>query len=300
MSCFKRYGLCLLAVLTLAACGGMAKKETPEQGEADTLAAPSFDTENFVAIARPAPEFIPVISDAAWAEFAEAKNAMLEQNWAEAETRLILMTQTYPELTGAYTNLAIVYGKQERLEEAEQAYRQAITGNAYNFDAYANLGVLLRSEGRFDDAEQVYLEALALWPHHQASLINLGVLYDLYMGRSAEALPLFITAQQLNDEPDRQLKGWIIDLQRRVKTQAPVKKTPPKPETEETPDAQLETEVESESEVEAEPEAEGEPEPEAGSEVGLESGADVESEAGLESEPEMPLEADAELKNEND
>jgi Tfp pilus assembly protein PilF len=123
-------------------------------------------------------------------------------------------------LAGVYTNLGIVYERQGKTEEAVQAYQFALKKNPLNFDASNNLGVLLRDQGKFTEAEKVYLDALKQWPHHQDSLLNLGILYDLYMGKLREALANYKLAQRLNTEEDRKLKGWIVDLERRLPAEA--------------------------------------------------------------------------------
>jgi len=101
-----------------------------------------------------------------------------------------------------------------KLDKAENAYRFALQTNPLNFDAYTNLGVLLREQGQFEQAEENYLAALGYWPHHQASLLNLGILYDMYLSKLPEALNYYELAQKLNARED--LKGWIIDLKRRL------------------------------------------------------------------------------------
>lgn len=205
----------------LSACAQLpgGSEKTSEDEEVSTQEA-DVDGETivevpFVKIPKPDVKSIKV-PDSARSEFDAAKQAMSNKQWDDALNRLLFMTETYPELAGVYVNLGIVYTQLEKVEDAENAYRFAIEKNMLNFDAYINLGVLLREQGKFAEAEQVYLDALTLWPHHQASLINLGVLYDLYMGKLAEALVNFELAQKLNDEESRQLKGWIVDLQRRL------------------------------------------------------------------------------------
>ncbi len=212
--------LCLALFLFLVGCAGAGKKdeaepiETAAEGELDPASEANLEAP-FIAIPKPSTPNVS-IPQRAREEFALAKQLMLKKDWDAAAGRLLLMTETYPHLAGVYVNLGIAYANQGKLDEAENAYRFAIEKNPLNFDAYTNLGVVLRNQGKFDQAEQVYLEALALWPHHQASLINLGVLYDMYMGKLPEALDYFVTAQKLNEEEDRTLKGWIIDLERRL------------------------------------------------------------------------------------
>lgn len=219
----KRSALLVTAILFLSACSqmptlGKPSTKKPDEEEAvvestDTDVAPETP---FVAIAKPQSNKSVSVPSQARDEFSKAKQAMLRKNWQEAQNILSLMTDTYPELAGVYTNLGIVYERMEQPEKAENAYRFAIKTNPLNFDAYTNLGVLLRDQGKFEQAEENYLAALKQWPHHQASLINLGILYDMYLGQLDTALAHYQLAQKLNNEEDRKLKGWIIDLQRRL------------------------------------------------------------------------------------
>src|SRR5690606_34147549 len=113
-------------------------------------------------------------------------------------------------------NLGIAIWKLGEGQEAENAFKFAIQTNKYNTDAYTQLGILYREQGKLLDAEQTYLSALEAWPHNREAMLNLGMLYDLYMGRFADALRYYRLSQRLVPEPDRTVKGWIIDLERRV------------------------------------------------------------------------------------
>jgi len=207
-------GLFIAIILILAACSNTQKKEketTPEPvlGE-DGQPVP----EVFVAIPNPY-----VAGDApgpAKQEFAKIKSLMNAKKWTQAKGLLELMVETYPSLSGPYVNLGIVHYKLKEYEASEKALKFAIETNAQNFDAYTRLGLLYRELGRFDEAEQVYVKALALWSHHPASVKNLGILYDLYMGRFDEALEYYELSQKISGGEDRQMKGWILDLKRRM------------------------------------------------------------------------------------
>ena len=219
---FTKAFLLVAMMLALVACAGAAKKDDDSsaasglagQGEGALATGEDVDVP-IVAIPKPVAKSISVPAPAR-EEFAFARQLMAEEKWDEAADSLLLMTETYPNLAGVYVNLGIAYTQLDKPADAERAYRFAIEKNPLNFDAYTNLGVLLRTEGEFEKAEQVYLQALNKWPHHQSSLINLGVLYDLYMGKLPEALRQFVLAQRLNAEEDRRLKGWIVDLKRRL------------------------------------------------------------------------------------
>ncbi len=60
------------------------------------------------------------------------------------------------------------------LEQAKNAYRQALSLQPDHVDAHVNLGRLLQIEGRIKNAEQHYLAALELVPNHVNALFNLA------------------------------------------------------------------------------------------------------------------------------
>ena len=205
--------------LLLGGCANNAKKEeekkAAEEAAAEAQAAEAVE-EVFVPLPNPYLLNPVAVPAQAKAEFERVKVAVENKNWERAYELLSLMIEVFPDLSGPYVNTGIVSIKLNNLEEAENAFKFAIEKNQYNFDAYDHLGVLYRQQGRFAEAEEVYLKALALWPHHLASNKNLGVLYDLYMGRFDDALKYYEMAQKIGNDEDRQLKGWIVDLKRRM------------------------------------------------------------------------------------
>jgi len=200
-----------------------------EQEELAALAAVQSgadgDSTNFVLIPSPYVEKSSAIPSGARNDFTSALALMKEERWVEAETILLGMREQYSKLSGVDTNLGIVYQRTNKFDESEKALISALEKNALNFDAYTVLGNVLREQGKFTQAEEVYLKALSYWPHHPASRRNLGILYDLYMGSWPQALEQFKVSQQIAGGEDRELKGWIIDLERRIGEKAPIDRT---------------------------------------------------------------------------
>jgi len=223
----------LLVLLMLVSCSNVGgPKQSSEPTSAETESATEGEEgvseldENgqpippqFVLIENPYVLESSKIPDSAKTEFTQVKQSMAAKKWENAQGLLNLMAETYPKLAGIYTNLGIVYQHLEQLEEAEKAYQFAIEVNPKQLDAYSLLGVLYRRQGRFEEAEKTYLAGLAIWPHHLDANINLAILYDLYMGRLDDALRYYELSQLIKGDDDRQLKGWIIDLKRRLARQ---------------------------------------------------------------------------------
>lgn len=133
-----------------------------------------------------------------------------------AAQQLLLVTQTWPELSGPWLNLGIVQQRTGDSEAAEQSLRAAIAANDSNVYAWNQLAALLRDAGRFDEAQQSYEAALQRWPDYGDAHRNLGILLDLYLHQPQAALEHYRAAQAVLEEPDRQLAGWIVELERRL------------------------------------------------------------------------------------
>ncbi|WP_075186972.1 tetratricopeptide repeat protein [Teredinibacter haidensis] len=215
MACTKTLVAFIILELLLSACGGAPKKDDKPEEQVVSNAENEAEAP-LVLIPNPYLESASSVQGKAKDEFNKALAAMKVGKWQQAEGVLSLMTETWPKLSGTYVNLGICQYKQERLEEAEKSWKTASQNNTYNMDAYTWLGVSYREQGRFKEAEDIYLVALQVWPHNADAHRNLGILYDLYLGRFEEALSHYKMLQKILPEDDRQVKGWILDLERRL------------------------------------------------------------------------------------
>jgi Flp pilus assembly protein TadD len=202
---------CGLLVLHLTGCGSSPTMQP------DTLAAAQqgADSQRLVASLNPYLANQQAVPKRAQADFDQAVAAMRIKNWRQAEASLLRLSDDYPQLSGPWLNLGITYLADDRLGDAEGAFRRAIAVNGNNLEAYNHLAALRRSTGEFAEAEALYQQALAIWPQHPQSHLNLGMLYDLYMGNLDKAASHYQAYQELQTEPDRRVAGWLMDMQRR-------------------------------------------------------------------------------------
>lgn len=168
------------------------------------------------------------VSRQAAQNFSAAIGAMRSKQWAQAESLLQKVIAENNNLSGAHLNLGLVYRAQGDVKSAEKSFTNAIAANGNNVDAYNQLAILKREAGDFSAAEAHYRKALGVWAFHPDSHKNIAILYDLYMGKSAEALPHYEAYQQLLGGEDKQAASWIADLQRRLGI-TPAPKPAPKP-----------------------------------------------------------------------
>jgi Tfp pilus assembly protein PilF len=234
MSFTKRIGVFLLTaglMSLLLACSSTVPQKSPKKIEASTtISAPGTSilpvgpvTPNPYLHSKPSPN-----RDLSQ-QFTAATRAMRNKQWAQAESLLQKIIATDSKLSGAHLNLGLVYRAQQENKRAEKAFTDAIAANHTNLDAYNQLAILQREAGNFSAAESNYKKALSVWPYHADSHKNIAILYDLYMGKSAQALPHYEAYLELVGGEDKQAKSWIADLQRRLgistKPKTPV--TPP-------------------------------------------------------------------------
>lgn len=73
---------------------------------------------------------------------------------------------------------ALLAWQQNRLDEAIEAFKQAIRLNRFHLDAYHNLGALFEINGQHDMAERALKHALKIDHKHANSYLNLAFLYN--------------------------------------------------------------------------------------------------------------------------
>lgn len=207
-----------LLVLVLVGCASEPGKKTKTaSGDvAPTVAAGASILPAGPVTPNPYLQNKPSVSRQAQQNFTDATGAMRNKQWVLAESLLQKVIAENTKLSGAYLNLGLVYHAQKENKRAEQAFNDALTANHTNLDAYNQLAILQREAGNFSGAETNYKKALNLWPFHPESHKNIAILYDLYMGKSAEALPHYEAYLQLLGGEDKQATSWIADLQRRL------------------------------------------------------------------------------------
>lgn len=149
------------------------------------------------------------------ASFREAVKAMEAGNLTEARARFGQLVNEHPDKAGPMVNLGIIAFRAGESDTASEWFRRALTVNPKQIAALNHLGVIARNAGEFADAEQYYRAALASDPDYAPALLNLAFLLDIYLGRPAEAVPLYERYQSVAREPDKRLEDWIFDAKNR-------------------------------------------------------------------------------------
>ncbi len=93
----------------------------------------------------------------------------------------------HADMPGVQVQLGLFYSSRGQLEEAEQAYGEALYLNPQLLAAYLNLADVKRARGRDDEARQLLLQALEIAPENGPTLHSLGLL-ETRSGNSDKAL----------------------------------------------------------------------------------------------------------------
>ena len=202
----KRLAPVLIALL-LAACAS-----TPEPVPAPEPETTQVETAPETAAVEPEPV------DFNQQFYEEAVTALKDGDTPLAIELLVQVSSDAPDKPFVFTNLGLAYFKLQELDLAEQAFQQALERNADDAVAHNHLGILQRQKGQFEDARNRYQRAIEINRDYARAYLNLGILFDIYLQDLEQALEHYRKYQSLISEEDSQVAGWIVDIERRLKS----------------------------------------------------------------------------------
>ncbi|XP_076036055.1 protein O-mannosyl-transferase TMTC2-like isoform X2 [Oratosquilla oratoria] len=97
----------------------------------------------------------------------------------------------------AYGNLANILSSQGKKEEAETAYKKALSYRANMADVHYNLGILYQEQKRYEEALHEYKLAIQFRPRMAMAHLNLGLVLGL-LGQKQEAAEVYRHCSQLD------------------------------------------------------------------------------------------------------
>lgn len=148
-------------------------------------------------------------------DFLQAVEYLQGERYPEAIELLQSVIEREQRLSAPYVNLGIAHYKSGDEKHAEESFLQALRAAPRDPVASNELAVLYRRQGRFDEARKTYTESLQLHPENLPLIKNLGILCDLYLQDVNCALAQF--EQYLKYQPeDPKVTIWVTDLKRRA------------------------------------------------------------------------------------
>ncbi len=209
---FKLSALALLIVLS--GCSSM-DKAVPDAAE-PSVAAVDLATDAATATQNPLQSQNPSpLTPTQQAQYQKAIALMETKDWSAARTAFEFLMQQQPLSSTAY-HLGIIALNEQQSAQALEYFNKALELNSNNYYAHNQLAIIKRQQGEFTQAEKHLQQALSIWPEFASAHYNIGILYELYMGKLAEALSHYQKYQELVETGDRKVTMWIADLSRRV------------------------------------------------------------------------------------
>lgn len=157
------------------------------------------------------------------ARFSAAMEQLKGKQFKEAEDALVSLTKDFPEYSGPWTNLGIIYFNSNRKGPAAAAFNKAAVLNQDNAVAFNYLGILARESKDYARAQMAYEKALKLEPDSALAHYNLAILLDEHLKRPADALPHYKEYQRLSGKEDLKVLAWVAEIE------ANTPKAPPPP-----------------------------------------------------------------------
>ena len=216
--------IALLLAALLSACQSLpepAPEVMPESAaEVKPVSAGNATTLAVEPVAEPEPVPVDLDQQAYEQAIAALKNGAVDK----ALKLLTRLSQDAPDKPRLFTNLGLAHFQLQQAELAEQAFQQAIVRDPDDAVAHNHLGILQRRQGLFQDALQEYQRAIKIDSKYAHAHLNLGILFDLYLQDLEKALQQYRKYQKLTTEENTQVAGWIIDIERRLKSTTTQKK----------------------------------------------------------------------------
>lgn len=160
----------------------------------------------------------PTTPTALPAEYAAALDFLKNERWEAAEVALRNYAQKNPQRAGPQLNLALLYLRTERGDQARAAIDQALAINPRHPAALNLRGTLEREAGDFTAAAASYRQAISADKSYANAHLNLAILLDLYSHETRRALKHYRDYAQLvgEEQLDRTTQSWIAEAQRRA------------------------------------------------------------------------------------
>lgn len=163
------------------------------------------------------------------ARFKVALEQLKAKQVQEAEEALVALTKDFPEYSGPWTNLGIIYANSNRKPQAAVAFNKAAILNQENTVAFNWLGILARETRDYPRAQMAYEKVLKLDPDNALAHYNLAILLDEYLKRPADALPHYKQYQRLSGKQDLRVLAWVAEIEANAAKAAPPPAAPAAP-----------------------------------------------------------------------
>lgn len=189
-------------VTLLLLISGCSSQQAPEP----QVIKPATPVAETAPSTKPAPKIDPTL-------YQLGLDALAVNDLSGARKNFQQFIQRYPQLPGAYLNLALIDYRQENYEQAEKLLEIALSLNPEQAVAFHIRGLIDQQQGRIKQARDNYLRAIELNPDYMNAHYNLALLYDIYLQEIALAIQHYNQYLNLTTEQDSATREWVNHLQ---------------------------------------------------------------------------------------
>jgi len=155
------------------------------------------------------------VDDAINESFTKAVQHIKNEQYNEAITLLLEVTDQSKKHSAPYVNLGIAYLKLGKIHESEESFLKALKINPDHPVTNNELGIVYRKSGRFSEAKTAYLHVLKNFPLFLPARKNIAILCDLFMKDLECAIEHYNEYLKLKPN-DKKVNIWLTDVKRRA------------------------------------------------------------------------------------
>jgi tetratricopeptide (TPR) repeat protein len=153
-------------------------------------------------------------------KYKTALYAMKNNDHPKAESLLLEVIASYPQVAGPYVNLGIIYYTNKRYAKSIDVLSTALKLNPANAYAHNTIALNYQIQGDFASAEKHFLLAINNKQYYAIAHYNLALLYDIFFHKINESIThyqLYLKILQSYGGTDKKTTDWLEQLKNSTK-----------------------------------------------------------------------------------
>ena len=184
----------LVASIVVGCSGDPVKEDSADSGDSRTQSA--------------------IIEPSDIQKYDEVREHLLNKEYPVAEAKLQAIVAKFPNHSGAWANLGLIYSETNRLEMAENALKKSIELDKKNTEVYLRLALVYKKQGKLVEALKAYKQSIEVDANNAKAHYNIAILYDLYLQDKPAAITHLEKYMDISGKQDDEIIAWIKQLER--------------------------------------------------------------------------------------
>lgn len=190
--------LCLTGILIISGCTTNPPSPTNDSAASSNLSGPTEQQRR---------------------SYRTALVALDSKDYLKAESLLVDLSDSNPELAGPWANLGLIRLIQKKPVEAEQYLLKALELNPKLTKALNLMGLIATHNKQLAKAESFFKQAIDNNDEYSNAHYNLALLYDIYLQDIRKAASHYRKYSELTQNTDKETLSWLEQLESTLKNQ---------------------------------------------------------------------------------